>query len=453
VVLAGLLAGGGGLIFYLLPPFLGLDSVSPNAIGLLVLTYPISIAIAILRHNLFNIETLINRTLVYGALTTGTMLIYVGIVSIGGMFLLGQESGTVAFITTGLIALMFQPLRIRLQRIVNRFMYGDRDDPYMVLKTLGSRLQNTLAPQDVIPAIVETVSTTLKLPFAAITLLDGECIDFGMKPRNVETQSFQLAYQGEIFGRLEVAPRSANEPLTEDELQLINDLTRQIEVAVHDVRLNSDLQRSRQRLVTTREEERRRIRRDLHDGLGPQLASQILTLEAMDKLLDSDPDAARSLLQNLKSQSSTAIEDVRRLIYGLRPPALDDLGLIEALRQEIHQFPEPPEVKLAVPDNLPPLSAAIELAIYRIVQEAVNNIVKHANASHCTVTIKISSAQINVHVADDGGGIGGRIKKGIGMQSMRERAEELGGDFDVRSQSNSGTIITVSIPMKEVLDE
>ncbi len=453
VVLAGILTGGVGLAVYILPPFLGLQAVTPNLIGILMLTYPIALAIAILRHNIFNIDTIINRTLVYGALTAGTMFFYVAVVGFAGGLIQTERQGLLAFLTTGIVALVFQPLRDWLQTAVNRFMYGDRDDPYSVLNALGRRLQNTLAPHEVIPAIVETVAEALKLPYAGITLKDGNTFAYGVPPGRIKPSLFPLAYQGETFGRLEIAQRAVDEPLTDKEIKLINDLARQIEVAVHDVRLNQDLQRSRQRLVTAREEERRRIRRDLHDGLGPQLASQMLTLEAMDKLIESNPEAARTLLRILKSQSQNAIEEIRDLIYGLRPPALDDLGLEEALRQEIGKFPKPPVITMDTPEQLPQLPAAVELAIYRIVQEAVNNVVKHANAERCIVKVNLDSSQLQVTVEDNGCGLPEFLRTGIGLQAMRERAEELGGRFEISGLPDKGVIVRAYLPLSEELND
>ena len=449
VIFGAILSGAAGLVLYILPPFLGMKSITPNLIGLVVLIFPVSLAIAILRHNLFNIDTLINRALVYGALTAGTMLFYLLVVGTVGSFLQTETQGVIAFVTTGFVALIFQPMRLWLQRTVNRFMYGDRDDPYMVLKILGQRLQNTLAPREVIPAIVETVAEALKLPYAGIRLNNEQHVTYGVLPRHVKARSFPLAYQGETFGRLEVAPRAPSEPLTDDEISLINDLARQIEVAVHDVRLNEDLQRSRQHLVTAREEERRRIRRDLHDGLGPQLASQMLTLDAMDKLLERDPDTARRLLRTLKEQSQTAIADIRSLIYGLRPPALDDLGLVEALQQVFGDYSQPPRISLEVPESLPPLPAAVELAVYRIAQEAVNNVVKHAGADSCAVRIERLPGALRVSISDNGSGLPAKRKNGVGMQTMRERAEELGGNLIFTNRSPAGTMVTATLPLQE----
>jgi signal transduction histidine kinase len=239
-----------------------------------LLVVPIFTYIAIVRHHLYDIDVVINRTLVYGALTSCVVGIYVlAVVALGALF---QTQGNIAvsLLATGLVAVLFQPLRSRLQRSVNRLMYGERDDPYAVVSRLGRRLEATLAPDRVLPTLVETIAQALKLPYAAILLKDGEefrtAAAYGSPLGEPET--LPLVYQREEIGRLVIAPRAPGEGFSVADRRLLEDLARQAEVAVHAVRLTSDLQHSRERLVSTREEERRRLRRDLHDGLGAQLA-------------------------------------------------------------------------------------------------------------------------------------------------------------------------------------
>ena len=196
--------------------------------------------------------------------------------AVGALGALFQARGNlgISLLATGLVAVLFQPLRSRLQRGVNRLMYGERDDPYAVTSRLGRRLEATLAPEAVLPTVVETIAQALKLPYAAILLKEGEgfrtAAAYG-SPRG-EPETLPLVYQREEIGRLVLSPRAPGEGFSDADRGLLEDLARQAEVAVHAVRLTADLQRSRERLVATREEERRRLRRDLHDGLGAQLA-------------------------------------------------------------------------------------------------------------------------------------------------------------------------------------
>src|SRR5215211_1135902 len=239
-----------------------------------LLVVPVITYIAIVRYHLYDIDVVINRTLVYGALTSCVVGIYVlAIVALGALFQ-AQGNLAVSLTATGLVAIVFQPLRGRLQRGVNRLMYGERDDPYAVVSRLGRRLEATLAPEAVLPTVLETIAQALKLPYAAILLKESEgfrtAAAYGSTRGEPETLS--LVYQREEIGRLVLSPRAPGEGFSDADRSLLEDLARQAEVAVHAVRLTTDLQHSRERLVATREEERRRLRRDLHDGLGAQLA-------------------------------------------------------------------------------------------------------------------------------------------------------------------------------------
>src|SRR5215204_4161787 len=311
-----------------------------SPIALLVL--PLFTYIAILRHGLYDIDRLVNRTLVYGALTACIAGIYALAVGGIGTFFEARGNFGISLLAAVLVAVLFQPLRSRLQRGVDRLMYGERDDPHAVTSRLGRRLEATLAPEAVLPTIAETIAQALKLPYAAILVKEGEgfrsAAAYGSP--TAEPEALPLVYQREEIGRLVIAPRAPGEQFSTGDRRLLEDLARQTEVAVHAVRLTSDLQGSRERLVTTREEERRRLRRDLHDGLGPTLASFALKLDAARKLVRRKPEDAEEMLSRLKDQTQDTVSDVRRLVYDLRPPALDDLGLVAAIRQqaESHVF-------------------------------------------------------------------------------------------------------------------
>jgi signal transduction histidine kinase len=216
------------------------------------------------------------------------------------------------------------------------------------------------------------------------------------------------------------------------------------------LRLSADLQTSRERLVTAREEERRRLRRDLHDGLGPQLASLAMKAEAARDLLAADLARSEALLEDVIAQTQEAVTDVRRLVYGLRPPALDDLGLLGALRaQAAHGYHDEPSVTIEVPDELRPLPAAVEVATYRIVQEALTNATRHAQARRCVVRIVPDEGvnALRLEVTDDGQGIPEDRSAGVGLSSMRERAEELGGSCKVETLPKGGTRVEAVLPL------
>lgn len=410
---------------------------------------PIAIAFAIMRYRLWNIDFLINRTLVYGTLTACVVAFYVLVV--GGLGALFQSSGNFFFslLATGVIALIVNPLRLRLQQFVNRLMYGERDDPYKVLSQLSQHLEATQTPDSILSTIVETITRTLKLPYAAILLADGKTLQTAAEAGS-PTEPFltlTLTHQNQTIGELRAAQRSANEPFTPVERRLLEDIAAQTGVAVHNVRLTADLQRSREQIVSAREEERLRLRRDLHDGLGPKLAGQTLKLEAAMDALDNETETARALLKESMTESQTLITEIRRLVYGLRPPALDQLGLLSAIREQAAQYQmNGLQVTVSAPDSLPTLPAAVEVAAYRIVQEALTNVSRHARAKTCTVTLAINK-DLEIEVRDDGIGLSQTRKPGVGLSSMRERAEEIGGMCVIENAEKGGTRVKARLPL------
>lgn len=409
--------------------------------------FPVSLVFSIFRYRLWEIDTIINRTLVYGALTLATMALYVLVVGgLGHLLRLGNNN-FIAFLTTGLVALLFQPLRQRLQRAVNRWMYGERDDPVAVLSRLGETLERTGSPEDALQSISETVARALKLPYVAIHLGDNAEPSASYGIPHPEGLHFPLVYQNETSGYLWVAPRAPGESFTPSDLRLLENLTHQAGAAAHAAKLTAYLRLSRQKLVTAREEERRRLRRDLHDGLGPTLASLTLRLDAARNLLKNDPEKAAQTLADLKTQNQATIQDVRALVYELRPPALDELGLVGALQSFTEgQILKNPKICLEIPESIPTLPAAVEVAAYRITLEALNNALRHANAHQVTVRIHVQADHLIVSVRDDGVGLSPQAVAGVGLHSMRERAEELGGSFEI-VPSPSGVHLCARLPL------
>jgi signal transduction histidine kinase len=411
-----------------------------------------------LRYHLFDVDLVINRTLVYGTLTASIVGIYV--IVVGGLGTLLQARGNflISLLAAGSIAVLFAPLRARLQRGVNHLMYGERDEPYKVLSRLGERLEATLAPDATLKAIVETVAQALRLPYAGIDLRqDGEFVTVAEHGTPTgESITLPLAYQAGEVGRLVLAPRSLGEEFTASDRRLLEDIARQAGVAVHAVRLTDDLRRSRERLVAAREEERRRLRRDLHDGLGPQLAAQTLKVGSARSLYPRDPAAADTLLAGLEADMEAALADVRRLVYNLRPPTLDELGLAGAIREAAAQYrtarsqANAPDLRISVdaPERLGHLPAAVEVAAYRIAQEALTNVVRHASAGSCLVRLSLDGA-LKLEITDDGIGIPPDHPAGVGLASMRERAIELGGKCEILLPPAGGTSVLARLPLPE----
>ncbi len=424
-----------------------------------VMTLSIAVAatVAIVRYRLYDIDVVINRTLVYGIMTGVVLSIYGVVVGGVGVLLQTETNWLAALLATGLVAVLFQPIHRRLQRGVNRLLYGQRDEPFEVLSQLGQRLELMLMPDSVYPTIVETVAQALRLPYVALEVSDDvgfQLVESYGRPI-AQPATLPLTNQGEIVGRLIVSGRTAREEFSEADRRLLQNIARQAGAAVHNAQLTADLQRSRQQLVTSREEERRRLRRDLHDGLGPSLASLLLEARVLRRMIRDDPTAAEKLADEMQGDIRTTIDDIRRVVHELRPPALDDLGLVPALNVLTTKIGRPVDeadaglhVRLDAPDDLPPLPAAVEVAAYRIIQEALTNVVHHAGARCATVRLWLESG-LQLEVTDDGAGFAGGRLGGLGLRSMRERAAELGGSCTVSGAADGGTRVRATLPLEQ----
>jgi signal transduction histidine kinase len=420
---------------------------------------PVAMGVAIMKYRLYEIDPIINRSLVYAALTASVVTLYVATVGLLGT-VFARSGLPVSLAAAGVVAVVFQPLRDRLQRAVDRLMYGRRDDPYAVLSELGLRLEATMAPDAVLPSVVETVANTLKLPYVGIELHRGEEFQPAAHVGRLvdEPLHLPLVYQQETVGRLIVSPRAPGEAFSPADLRLLADVARQAGIATHAVRLTVELLQSRQRLVTAREEERRRLRRDLHDGLGPILAGVVLQLSAAKGLL-ADRDTVARLLDKLRGEMQGAIAEIRQVVYELRPPALDELGLAGALREQTAMFnqrssgpgrsgTEGLTVMVEAPPDLGPLPAAVEVAAYRIAAEATANVVRHAQARNCQIRLTLKDL-LDLEVCDDGRGLPPRPRPGAGLSTMRERAAELGGTCTIAPRPGGGTRVHAQLPLRQ----
>lgn len=416
----------------------------------------ICFSLAIFRHRLWDIDPIVNRTLVYGSLTALIIVLYIAIVGTLGALFQTQANTLTGLVATAAIAILFQPLRDRLQQGVNRLLYGERDDPAAVLTQLAQHLETADTPTAILPNLAQTIAHTLKIPHVAIWLPTAEkrfepVAVWGAAPDHVEI--LPLTYQNETIGHLAIAPRGPHESFNRHEKQLLQTIAALTANTVRAVQLSDELRQSRQRIVSAREDERRRLRRDLHDGLGPQLASQTLGLEAVAQLMSANPEKATQLLASLKTQAQEAITDIRRLIYELRPPTLDDLGLVGALQQSAARYDnEKLQFTFEIPEPLPELPAAVETAVYRITQEAMTNIVHHAQASQAVIHLTCAGNHLVVAICDNGKGLSAAYQAGVGLQSMRERAAELNGRCVIESLPAGGTKVEARLPL-ETIDE
>ncbi|MGW0808698.1 sensor histidine kinase [Nonomuraea sp. NPDC002799] len=377
----------------------------------------------------------LNRGLVYLALTAVLGIVYFGIITLGSR--LGSWSGLIAALVAGAL---FHPVRLRLQDAVNRLFESERD-PYRLADGVSRSMQEANGPVEALASAATATRRALGAAGVAVEVVlpggrvrsvaDGE---LGESPSVV-----RLEWHGRSMGRLMVS----GEPR---DRALLDMLARQLAEVAHAVQLSADLQRSRERMLVTREEERHNLRRDLHDGLGPTLTSLALSLDEARLSLASNPGAVDPLLSRARREMSEAIVDVRDLVYGLRPPAgsaLDELGLEGALRM-LADAPGP-RVDVVVPASLADVPAAVEVAAYKIAHEAMANVRRHARATTALIRVERRDG-LRLTVSDDGIGLAEQRRRGAAL--MRARAEELGGACEIEVRPGGGTEVVARIPLR-----
>ena len=396
---------------------------------------PIAVTVAILRHQLLDIRLVVSRALTWALLSLVAVSAYIALVAVTDSFI-ASRFGRSAFVTV-LVALLIAPVLPRLQRMVDRAMYGDRRDPARIASLVGEELSAGAAGG--MPGVVSAVRSALRLPYVALSA-SGTILASSGTPGTVVP--VELSYSGTTVGSLLVGLRSGESSLSVADRNVLALVAVPLAVAVHATRLSTELQTSRERLVAAREEERRRLRRDLHDGLGPTLTGVAFTADAAANLVASDPTRASELLTTLRTDTRTAIADVRRLVDDLRPPALDELGLVGALRQRADQLSwraDGASVAVQVSaDGLPALPAALEVAAYRIATEALTNVVRHSRATTAVLSLRCGP-QLEVEITDDGPP-NGPWTPGVGLQAMHERTSELGGSLNAGPTPTGGRV-------------
>jgi len=349
-------------------------------------------------------------------------------------------------------AAVLLPVRGQLQRRVVRLFSGDRGAPYAAVARLGRRVEEATTAEPVLSSVITVVAGSLRLPYAAVQLRIGDswvpAAAWGRAP--AEVVAFPLTFQRQTVGRLLAGQRAAGKRLSHHDERLLVDLARQVAPTAHAVALREALDAARAALVAAREEERRRLRRDLHDGLGPTMAALTLGLETA-CMMAAGCRQQKDLLHSLKAETQRAVTDLRRIVYGLRPPALDELGLAGALREEVARLDRQAaglSIALHIPGgDLAGLPAAVEVAAYRIVTEAVTNVLRHARARRCQIRIQ-PGPDLRLEVCDDGAGMPGGWRAGVGITARRERVAELGGELAIGPASPRGTRITARLPIR-----
>ena len=382
---------------------------------------PAAVAVAVLRHRLLDIKLVVSRVVTYALLSGLVLAAYAGLV----LVLSGVASAL-------LVALLALPVRARLQTAIDRLLYGERGNPVRVASRVGQSLSGGLS------GTLEEVRAALRLPYVAVVVQD-DVRAAGGTPGG-PTASLPL-HNAELV----VGLRTGERRLSAADTDILRMLTGPLSTALHATDLLRELQVSRERLVLAEEEERRRLRRELHDGLGPLLTGVALSADVAHNLAGVDADEQLlGRLDEVRSDSRTAIREVRRIVDDLGSPALDELGLAEALRIRAARTTRRADgadllVRVEIPADLPRMPAAVELAAYRIATEALTNVVRHSSAT--TVRLRLDcEGELRCEVLDDGAAVNGSWRTGVGISSMRERAAELGGHCEVGSGPEGGHV-------------
>jgi two-component system, NarL family, sensor kinase len=409
---------------------------------------PACLGVAVLRHNLYEIDPVLRRSLTYGLLVTALGLAAVGLVAFGGL-LVGSGRPAVAVVATVVIALAVNPAYRLVSRAVDRMLYGSRSDPYLVLSALGRRLAATTDPGQILDALARAAAEMVQSPYVEAEAAGG-LLRVGRGTPQPVAISIPLVFHGATLGWLRLAARSPGEPFDPRDRQLLDDTAAQAGAAVCAAVTELDLRAARERLVASREEERRQLRRDLHDGVGPVLAGLGFTAEAAARALPADPARAGQVLSSVQQQASIAVTAVRQISRELRPAPLAELGLAGAIRQLADPAADAGmDVSVVLPDDIAELPAAVEVAAYHIAAEAVTNALRHSRAARLTVELCRAPDRLVLRVTDDGTGIPAGDGAGVGLTSMRQRAEELGGAWSVRSAAGTGTTVEATLPLPE----
>jgi len=462
-------------------------STSPaGAVGFLAFTLAITVgipaatAIAILRYRLYDIDLVINRTLVYGALALFIAGVYIGVVAglgalIGGA---GRPNLALSIVATALVAVAFQPVRELVERLANRLVYGKRATPYELLSKFSDRVAGSYASEEVLLRMAQVLAEGTGAARADVWLRIGNVIASaaswpakdGPAPESVAltgqllppmpdlTRVLPVRHQGELLGALSIKKRPG-EAVTSVEDDLLKNLAAQAGLVLRNVRLTAelrarleeiskqaaDLRASRQRIVAAQDAERRRLERNIHDGAQQNLVALTVKLRLATALAKRDPEGARVSVKELAGESDRALETLGALARGIYPPLLRQQGLAAAVRAEAAKMPIEANIHADHLDRFPP---EVEAAVYFVCLEALQNVAKHARAARVQITLRSVAHQLSFEVTDDGAGFEvAKDADGSGLRNMRDRIEGIGGRLVIRSVANQGTTVSGRVPV------
>jgi signal transduction histidine kinase len=445
------------------------NATSSGAVALV----PVAIGIAIFRYRLYDIDVVINKTLVYGSLAVFITGVYVAIVvGIGSLAQRGaRPSLALSIAATAVVAIAFQPVREWVQRLANRLVYGRRATPYEVLADFAGRMAGAYAAEDLLPRMARILAEGTAATRADVWLKSGEVFHDGatwptdappLPPARASAvdvpacpaadRILPVRYEGEVLGALSVSKRPG-EALTPTESRMLADLAGQVGLVLKNAGLRDQLlarleeiRASRLRLVAAQDAERRRIERNIHDGAQQQLVALAIKLSITESMIGTDAEGEREMLAELRQDAAGAVADLRDLARGIYPPLLASKGLVAALEAQARKVPAPTAVTADAVERYP---QELEAAVYFCVLEALQNVAKYAGASHAEIRLAASGGDLTFEVADDGAGFDPGIKAyGTGLQGMADRLHAHGGSLVVRSAPGAGTTVVGRLPCR-----
>jgi signal transduction histidine kinase len=431
---------------------------------------PIAIGVSILRYRLFDIDVVINRAVLFGALAVFITIVYVAIVVGVGALVGSRASPVLSAAAAATVALAFQPLRRRAQRLADRLVYGKRATPYEVLSEFSERVGQTYANEELLPRMARALGEGTGAARADVWVRVGEELRAeatwpedadAPPPRAMSSSEERIAtassffepvrHRDELLGALSIEKRPG-ESLSATEEKLIQDLAAQAGLVMRNAALTEDLldtieqlRTSRQRLVTAQDEERRKLERNLHDGAQQQLVALNVKLGLLERLVERDPAQAKAVASQLQGDATEALEELRDLARGIYPPLLADQGLAAALGSQARKSAVPVTIEA---EGVGRYARGAEAAVYFSCLEALQNVAKYASASSATVRLTDGDGRLRFEVTDDGDGFDPSTSSyGTGLQGIADRLAALDGTVQIMSSPGAGTTVAGSLPV------
>ena len=424
-----------------------------------------SIAIAVLKYRLYDIDVVIGKAVVFAVLAAFITIVYIGLVVGVGTLVGNDRSPLLSAVAAAVVAVAFQPVRERARRLANRVVYGKRATPYEVLAGFAERASETYSTDDVLPRLVRVLAEGIGAERATVWLAVGSELrpasswpdgataspvlrrsgsDQDLPAFPDRERAFPVRHGGELLGAISVVT-PPTEPLGPDRERLVSDVAAQTGLVLRNVRLIEDLRESRRRIVATQDVRAKALERNIHDGAQQQLVALAVKQRLAESLVDRDPAQAKSMLADIQAETHDALENLRDLARGIYPPLLADQGLAAALQAQARKSVVPVDVHA---DGIGRCSQEVESAVYFSCLEAMQNVAKYANASHVTIDLEESGGSLRFTVVDDGIGFDvGATSYGTGLQGMADRLDAISGSLEVRSAPGGGTTIEGMVPL------